>query len=304
MKEIKIKLNRFVIRVIEFFEIVFGVFVVLNFLKIKKVQSDLNTIFESCDSEFGILMQGPILIKQDFTYETLRLYLHKYPNVKILLSTWNDLPIHYVKKLESLNITLLLNEKPIFSGKSNVNFQILSTNEGLNKLRMLGVKYVLKTRSDQRIYNDNNYLTYFKNIISKESLESKFINRKLVITNLNMFKNRLYTISDMFMFGKIDDISFFWDVPFQKKKSSHSEEYLNSNFPTAEGYIINNFLKKINFKPKNTFSDSNAFISSYFIVIDHASLGLFWYKYNHIFFKKSFIIDGKEDTNYCIYDQV
>lgn len=304
MNEIKIRLNRFVIRAIEFIEIVVGFFIVIKFLRIKKIQIDSNSVFDSCDSEFGILMHGPILIKQDFTFETLLLYLRKYPNVKILLSTWSDLPIHYVKKFESLNITLLLNEKPIFSGKSNVNFQILSTNAGINKLRDLGVKYVLKTRTDQRIYNDSNYLKYLKNIILKDPPVSGFLKRKLVVTNLNMFKNRLYTISDMFMFGKIDDISFFWDVPYQKKQSSDSSDYLNPDFPTAEGYIVNNFINKINYKPKNTLSDSFKFICSNFIVIDHASLEVFWYKYNHIFLKKSFIVDEKVDTNYSIFNQV
>ena len=38
----------------------------------------------------AIMLQGPIVKENDFTYETIKLYQNNFPNAKIILSTWRN----------------------------------------------------------------------------------------------------------------------------------------------------------------------------------------------------------------------
>jgi WavE lipopolysaccharide synthesis len=305
MKNFLIYFNKIIIILIEKIESIFGYFFILN-LKSIKVSNLLNerAVFNESNEELGILMQGSLLYKQNFTIETLRLYRYVYPNIKIVLSTWDDVSQEILNRIKNYNIDVLINEKPLIAGKSNINLQLLSTQNGLKKLQQFGVKYVLKTRTDQRVYVNKDFLSYFKYSI-KVSINDQncLLKSKFIVSNLNMFKGRYYCISDMFMFGSLDDMYFFWDMPCLENNFFTCDTSIDFSYNTPEGYIIKEFFKKLNYHPLNTYNDSLEFIKSHFIVIDKNIIELFWYKYNHILIKNKYIVDGKLDEVFSVLDQ-
>ena len=57
-------------------------------------------------------------------------------------------------------VEIIKNSKPDYSGIANINFQIESTKNGILKAKKLGLKYCLKTRTDQRIYR-HDFILFF-----------------------------------------------------------------------------------------------------------------------------------------------
>jgi hypothetical protein len=167
-----------------------------------------------------IVLQGGILKKHDFTFETIKLYKKVYSGVNIILSTWDDEDQHYLKKIESENVTIVLSKKPDFFGESNVNLQLISAGAGIRKAKELGFEYVTKTRTDQRMYNKNiiesmyNLVTYFppgKNVDQ---------NKRIIFLH-GLTKYQPYHFPDMFSFGNVDDMITYWSPPLVKEESDY-----------------------------------------------------------------------------------
>ncbi len=96
-----------------------------------RIQSDEN-------NKIAIVVQGPIIIKNDFTFETLKLYINIFPNAIVILSTWDDQSVRVISKIRDLGIRVIINKYPKYSGIGNVNYQIISTINGLVKAESLG----------------------------------------------------------------------------------------------------------------------------------------------------------------------
>ena len=98
-----------------------------NFLAVNK--SEINRF-----SEVGIILQGPPVYKDDFTFNTVNLYKQKYPYAQIIVSLWDDVDDDYVKKVEALNVKVLISKKPT-PGINNINLQIKSTEVAIKFLK-------------------------------------------------------------------------------------------------------------------------------------------------------------------------
>ena len=91
-------------------------------------------------SNICLLMQGPLIEKKNFTFESLKWYKSCNPDISIIFSTWNSQNQNTIKKLRNLGIYDIENDLPkvkwvILDGK-------LST--GLLKLEyLLKVKWVI-----------------------------------------------------------------------------------------------------------------------------------------------------------------
>ena len=88
-------------------------------------------------------MQGPIILEENLTLETLKFYKNIFPENQLILSTWKNEEIKSIEKLKNLDIEVILNEKPSFAGIANINYQIVSTSSGI-KAKEMGYNYVLK----------------------------------------------------------------------------------------------------------------------------------------------------------------
>ena len=236
-------------------------------------------------SKIAIVMQGPILMEDDFTFETLKLYSKIFSQHQIIFSTWEDEELSHLNKIKSLPVELVLNSKPEFSGASNVNFQITSSSGGIKRAKDLNSDYVFKTRSDQRIYSKDAIsvclacLKQFPLVNIENQIE------RIVSFNLNTFKYRLYGISDMNNFGNISDMEKYWCADLDtRKEEEFSEtkslkEYAMQRY--AEVFFVTSFLNLIEREITWTLKDSWEVYSENFCILDVGCLDLLWKKYSH-----------------------
>ena len=93
--------------------------------------------------------------------------------------------------------------------------------------KRLGATHVVKTRSDQRAYNPS-LLSYLYNLLQVFPVNAgeKIQKSRIIGTSLNTFKHRIYGLSDMFLFGEIDDLLLYWDSSIIKNNIlRHESEY-------------------------------------------------------------------------------
>lgn len=238
-------------------------------------------------NDTGIIIQGPIVEENDFTIETVKLYKKFFSKITIVVSTWDDANVKLVKQLESVGSIVILNKKPDLSGALNSNYQIISTRAGIEKLmEFKEIKYVLKTRSDQRIYNPN-CLCLFRQLQKQHPPIIKEQKARIVSVNFTTLKFRPFAIGDMCMFGNIVDIGKYWDIAFDNREivisatfDKNTKELIDMN--VGESFYCKNYLNKNNIQHSNTIKDSFDVYRKYFIVIDNSIVDLFWYKYNRI----------------------
>ncbi|MBK86639.1 MAG: hypothetical protein CMC86_05525 [Flavobacteriaceae bacterium] len=247
-----------------------------------------NNIMNSYDinEKVAIIIQGNIIADKNFLLQTIHNYRKMFPNVLIVISIWVDSDKKVIEKIKKIkNIKIIINDYPKFSGIKNINLQIISTVNALNYLKENNFKYALKTRTDQIIYQRNsNYLMRFIEIITENSKDLSPLKSKLIFSTMNSFKDRYYSISDMLMFGLIDDLLVYWNCDLDTKKIKDIKvESNNLNFMrqgTAEGYLLLKFMDNIDYVPKWSDECSNFFIRNYFHPIDYEYLEQFWYKNN------------------------
>ena len=236
---------------------------------------------------FAIVIQGPIIVDNDFTIETIKLYRHNFPNAILILSTWS-VSVNMIEVLSKYNVHVVYNKRPISQGISNINLQIITSGAGVVAAQGLGAQFVLKTRTDQRIYHPS-LETYLFNILKYYPLLPDFPGqmKRLVCISLGTFKYRLYGVSDMFLYGHIDDMVRYWNIPLDARTDS-PEERTNvgditwrtfSNWRVCEVYLCTEFLKSIGRDITFTLADSFQVFRDHFVVIDQAAIKLYWHKY-------------------------
>lgn len=228
--------------------------------------------------DVAIVIQGKVVEKRSFTLETVAIYRKLYPQSQVILSTWNSTKLETVHRARALGATVLLTDEPTStSGNANVDLQILSTVQGLTEARRLGVKYGLKTRTDQRIYNPM-ALDLMKGLLAsfapkiERSDHSQLM--RVLVTDLGTFKFRLYSMSDFFHFGLLEDLEKIWNLEAIRKLSG-----VGLSSP-PEVFLCSHFIESIGRGRSNSLQDWWTFVRDNLIVIDASSLDLFWPKYS------------------------
>lgn len=105
------------------------------------------------------LLQGPIY---STSIEKLKLMCDNQSN--IIISTWKDSNIEYLKILESIGCYIVLNDKPAYNGTQNVNLANVSICNGLIKAKELGYTHALRFRTDWIINDYNKYINICLNL--------------------------------------------------------------------------------------------------------------------------------------------
>ena len=234
-------------------------------------------------SRVCILVQGPINLEYDFTIETLRLYRGMFPDTPLVLSTWVFDNKKFVDEATALGVSLVLSQQPKNRGPANINLQIVSTTRGLEKARELNCDYVLKTRSDQRIYNIKAIdvcLSALRTFPLKQALNQR---ARLISFSMNTFLYRPYGVSDMINFGHVDDMAMYWCVPLDDRKPEEIDHYCTlmefAKLRLAEVYFVTQFLENTGSPPKWTLTDSWRAMSEQFCILSSSDLDIFWPKY-------------------------
>jgi len=244
--------------------------------------------------KFAIIVQGPLVCSSEFTIETLNYYSNEYPNSPIIFSSWEK-DIDKIKNKEfNKNIYFVSNKLPKYFGNRNINLQAISTKSAILYAKKLKCNYVLKTRSDTRIYLKD-FQNYLEKLIKFYQFKknSKSSQKERIISTSFSLRYRLYGISDQIMFGNVDDLYNYFNItttPLLEKKFSkflinlkfkHKLYFIHNEF-YPEIYFFYNFFKKMNIKLNWTVKDSIKIISNNFIIIDNQSLELYFKKSNRI----------------------
>lgn len=233
--------------------------------------------------DMAIVIQGPLVSKDNFTLETVCLYRKHFPEAQLIVSTWLNESSTLLRKIRDSGAVVVLNEPPTISGPANINRQLVSSFAGIQKAHELGNQYVLKTRTDQRIYAPN-ALQFLLNISKSFPLRQATVQMgRLVGCSLGTLKYRLYGVSDMLLFGKVEDMLLFWGAPLDNRDadSQPSDDSVRSfcRWCACEVYLVTHFLQLIGCSVKWTLEDSFRVFAEHFCIVDRECIDLFWPKY-------------------------
>ncbi len=230
----------------------------------------------------GIVMQGPIFNKDNFTRNTLELYTKIFVDIPIVVSTWIDQDTSEIEKLNSKQITIIKNHYPQQECSANLNKMIKSCYEGLKLLKQYNLQYALRTRTDHRIYAENcgEFLVSMLQAFPLTNCTNQ--HQRILILDTYTLKYVPYNLSDTFQFGAIEDILEYWNVPFADYQQTNEvgitikeEEFKNS----AENYLgIQYAKKKMACNYEYTYEKYYSFLKDRFIVIDTDMINLLYFK--------------------------
>ena len=254
-----------------------------KFFKQKKINKQKNK------NKTSIIIQGPILRKNNFTLNTINLYLQNCSS-QIILSTWEkELNKDEERSLKKRGVKIVINKIPKISDPMNLNLQLTSTFNALKLSKKINNNFSIKTRSDCRVYLKNfdveifNYFYFFK----KTNKLIKFGSTSFTIDR------RLYGISDFLMFGRTSDLLNYFNNSniiekiknFEKLLKSFKNKKIFGNVDLnvyAENFLSYNFIKK-NISPKIKYNSKDYYkiLKNFYLILDNSLLDLFWYKYDH-----------------------
>ncbi len=249
---------------------------------------DFNLYSDKCTfPKTAVILQGPIIEDNNFTLETLRIYkkIFNNPSCVIILSTWKGNNQQLLTQIRNTGIEVIESDIPKEKGRGNINLQSFSTLAGIEFARAAGCEFVLKTRTDQRFYAAN-ILEFLFNIQKTFPLDAKVkeIRKRLIALSFNTFKFRIYGVSDMFLFGHIDDVYNFWNLPtdyFTPELFSGKEQLEIFQKHCPETVVVTSFLKNIGYTPLQTLEDTYKVYARYFCFIDKETVEMFWPKYSN-----------------------
>lgn len=236
-------------------------------------------------NDTAIVMQGPLRHEDDFTLETVRRYRTNFPNAPIIVSTWDNEKGKGTESLESAGAHVVTHQPPEARGVQNSNLQMWSAAKGVAVAADLGASFVLKTRTDQRIYSERLF-GLLHAMIEEFPLEDDQGDqyRRLVGLSFNTFAYRMYGLSDMFTFGAIEDMRRYWDGTLDYREI---EEPIRTSTPrefaqlqVCEVRYCSNFLQRTGWRLEWTLRDSWKALARRFAVLDAATVDLYWPKYS------------------------
>ena len=236
------------------------------------------------DEKIAIIIQGPIQEKFDFLKNTLEIYKKIFKNSINIISTWKTENIEKLNTLKDENVHILFNDEPEKS-QSNIDHQIFSTNIALKFAINHNAKYSIKTRADVRL-NKSNLETFFISLIKTFPVKSNsLIKSRIIVPSLITFKFRIFSLSDIVMFGETNDLLQYFDLELFKnglKKFDLNEKKLlkNETPVVAEIFLCARFMNKLDNSINWNLESWWDSLKNYFCIIDNSSLDLFWHKYD------------------------
>lgn len=256
----------------------------------------IQTPIEGADfSNFGIVLQGPVLERWNFTLETLIGYSKLFPGARLVLSTWLGIPSKIIKEAEAHGVTVVCGSMPSNRGPSNFNLQLKSTRAGLEVLHEFGVAFAVKQRTDQRMYSSTalSYLAAMTNFYPSQDGRPR-----LFSTSLNSFIDREYGLSDMFQFSSLHEVIRYWDVD-QVESEFELPEPLERSF--SETYLTFKYLKDR--AGSSQIPSWHEGLVGYLGVVDASSLDMLWPKYSRreFLWRRYPQLNGLQELNHSLW---
>lgn len=235
------------------------------------------------DTKTAVVIQGPVVARDDLTYETVKLYRTTMPQCELIVSTWDDTQREEQERIESLGAIVLRNEQPAHSGPFHLNYQVVSTANGLKEAKRLGCKYAMKTRCDTRIHLAGAD-QFLHDLLIQFPPADDLQQKRLVVLD---FATRLYIPfhpSDMMMFGTIDDMIRYWapvlcgrDQVFEP--CDRFADMLEQSIP--EKVLCERYLGTLGLDVIQTLDYWWKVLGERFVVVDREMIHHFWPKYHY-----------------------
>jgi hypothetical protein len=230
---------------------------------------------------YAVVLRGLVVAENDFTLETLRLYAKLFPGAPLIVSTWDDTPEALLAPMRLIpGIEIVLSAHPDKPGYGHSNYQIALARTGILKAESMGAAYIIKTRTDQRMYATDLY-PFLYGLLEALPLKSVGTQKKrLVALSTYTLKYRRYSLNDMFFFGTVSDLKLYWDIPFDTRDIA--KKFTVGDWQDAkvcEAYFFTSFLKNIGHQIKDTYEDFWAALGSYFVIVDAQTLDWYWPKW-------------------------
>lgn len=247
----------------------------------------------------ALLMQGPPVLQDDFTYQSLVMYRRCHPDCSFVYSTWDSVDDVYAARIEQLGIKILRSPMPASGGDGNAGFQVLSTQIGLQYIKEnIDVDFVLKTRSDQRFYNPNT-LAFLQSLLDVFPAGNGQISR-LVHCGVSR-QNLLYFPSDMLVFGHIEEQLRYWQLPDWSFMARNKVEPSIFKHLWTESHLCRSYLQRMGYSAEEDLKTSQDLLAKHFIILDRAQLDLFWPKHNYRYIETfaPYVQHAKEEGNFA-----
>ena len=235
-----------------------------------------------CDgSDTAVVIQGPVVTRRRFTERSLRLLKYQYPRIQLVLSTWSDTSREVLQHIAPLVDDLVLSKKPQQPGPANINLQIHSTQEGLQRVDASSVKYLLKSRTDLALLDDFWLDTMKQRLLSRSSASSDAPS-PICVSSLNSYFFRLYTISDFIQFGPTKEVTEFWKIKndTRSKLPPAPSPVEWAQLCAAEARpcvtLAQRQLGHLNWSMKESLD----LVRHRYRFVDSDRIGLFWFKYD------------------------
>lgn len=233
----------------------------------------------------AIVLQGPLDVEDSFTLETVKLYSSLYENVTIIVSTWVDADPNAVRELENAGAHVVTSEHPRNPGYGNINYQLKSTQAGIDRALSMGASYICKTRTDQRIYAPG-AITYFKDLVEAYPVAGGVGDHGRIVCLTAEYASMLtpFYISDFLYFGRAQDIERLLDLPCRsdsiEKPQDLTRAQVASRMTNSESYIAYSYAKKLEAECASDVEAYMDFLARNMIVVDKSQIGFYWHKYD------------------------
>ena len=238
----------------------------------------------------AIVLQGPLAQKDDFTIETLLLYRRHFPHCPLILSTWQDTEAKQLDAVRALGVDVVLSEKPSIAGICNVNMQLVSAAAGMRAASLKDVQWVMKTRTDQRLYHPD-AVAYLVALAKNFPPAAGVCQRHRIIgVGQGSLKFAPYHVTDQTVFGHVEDMLTYWtpslreEMPQAGGSLSRQETFVGTpigqqcRHVAAESYITSSFLERIGRTLDWTLADSWAAYRDHFCFADYGTTDFYWVK--------------------------
>lgn len=242
------------------------------------------------DSDVAIIIQGPIILEENFTLETVKIYRKIYPTAKIIVTTWDKEDEQVLKKIRDAGAEVILSndrDLPKAFQFQSVNYEIKNTLAGLRTAEKEGYKYAVKVRSDSRFYYPG-ALSYCKELLDTFPIERDEIKVKsrIITTSMFTFINKCYNISQALLFGNINDLIRYFSCPYDNRDvrpnipdNISTEEKLKLD-RGGELWFTSHYLENIGHELKWTMDDYYDVLANYYIIVDTEAIDHFFHKYS------------------------
>ena len=224
-----------------------------------------------------------------------------FPECLLIISTWNNEKKIIKDKINNAHVKVLYNQLPENLGYGNINAQILSTYNAIEFLKAENCDYILKSRTDCRIYRPNS-IEYMINMLNVFKSNHPNQRSRIVACSSNTCKYRIYGITDILLFGETEEIKNYFEKIFYEDglklfgKQIEREKLVNFTPVVSEVYLCGKYLINKGEKLEWTLDHYWKCIKDLFIIVDYNSLDFFWKKYDWNFEQK-FHKHYSEETN-------